>query len=161
MKIYHGSLEVVENPEIRKPGRQLDYGCGFYTTTSYEQAEKWVRNRMRDANVKKGYVNIYEYDEEGSKVLQRLIFNSPGDEWIDFVMANRIKEKFTHNNDIVYGPVADDRVYTSFILYEGDIIGKDELKKRLKTYKLVDQYLFHTKESLRFLTYLESKEITL
>ena len=161
MKIYHGSLEIVMNPEIREPERPLDYGCGFYTTTSYEQAEKWVKNRMRDTHSKKGYVNTYEFDEEGSRVLQRLIFNSPSDEWIDFVMANRIKEGFTHDNDIVYGPVANDRVYTSFILYEGDIIGKDELKKRLKTYKLVDQYLFHTKESLRFLTYMESKEVTL
>lgn len=34
MKVYHGSLEIVPNPEIRKPERQLDYGCGFYTTTS-------------------------------------------------------------------------------------------------------------------------------
>lgn len=161
MRIYHGSLEIVETPEIRIPERQLDYGCGFYTTTSYEQAEKWVKNRMRDTHSKKGYVNTYEFDEVGSRVLKRLIFDFPTDEWIDFVMANRLKDGFTHNNDIVYGPVANDRVYTSFILYEGDIIGKDELKKRLKTYKLVDQYLFHTKESLRFLNYLESKEITL
>ena len=33
-KIYHGSFEVVESPEIRQPSRSLDYGSGFYTTTS-------------------------------------------------------------------------------------------------------------------------------
>ena len=25
-KIYHGSIEVVERPEIRQPNRSLDYG---------------------------------------------------------------------------------------------------------------------------------------
>ena len=42
MIIYHGSLELVEKPEIRKSNRLLDYGSGFYTTTSVEQAEAWV-----------------------------------------------------------------------------------------------------------------------
>ena len=39
MKIYHGSIEKVETPEIRDANRTLDYGKGFYATTSYEQAE--------------------------------------------------------------------------------------------------------------------------
>ena len=33
MRLYHGSIEIVEFPEIRKPNRTLDYGSGFYTTT--------------------------------------------------------------------------------------------------------------------------------
>ncbi len=33
MKIYHGSLDIVEKPEIRDSDRTLDYGRGFYTTT--------------------------------------------------------------------------------------------------------------------------------
>lgn len=37
MKIYHGSLEVVERPMILLPNRKLDYGAGFYTTTSHFQ----------------------------------------------------------------------------------------------------------------------------
>ena len=32
MRIYHGSIEKVENPEIRiLRNRTLDYGYGFYT----------------------------------------------------------------------------------------------------------------------------------
>lgn len=38
MIIYHGSKEQVVKPEIRKANRSLDYGNGFYTTTSEEQA---------------------------------------------------------------------------------------------------------------------------
>ena len=43
MRVYHGSLDRVTTPEIREPNRTLDYGSGFYTTTSYEHAEEWVR----------------------------------------------------------------------------------------------------------------------
>lgn len=38
MKLYHGSTEIVASPEIRDANRPLDYGSGFYTTTSFEQA---------------------------------------------------------------------------------------------------------------------------
>lgn len=161
MKVYHGSLDIVKAPEIREANRPLDYGNGFYTTTSYGQAESWVRRKMKEKGAAIGYVNVYEFDEESSRALQRLNFDAPTDEWIDFVMANRTQQGYVHDNDIVFGPVANDRVYTSFALYEGNIIGKDELKARLKTYKLVDQYLFHTEKSLHFLTYLESKEVAL
>lgn len=47
MILYHGSLEIVDKPEIRKPNRTLDYGAGFYLTSSYEQAEKWVRSKFK------------------------------------------------------------------------------------------------------------------
>ena len=32
MKIYHGSIVVVEKPELRQSNRTLDYGSGFYAT---------------------------------------------------------------------------------------------------------------------------------
>ena len=54
-KVYHGSVEEVRNPEMRQPNRSLDYGSGFYTTTSYEQAKKWVERRMKDKGVSGNY----------------------------------------------------------------------------------------------------------
>ena len=36
--LYHGSNIVADRPEIRKPSRPLDFGEGFYTTFSREQA---------------------------------------------------------------------------------------------------------------------------
>ena len=161
MKVYHGSIEEVRQPEIRVPDRPLDYGSGFYTTTSLEQAETWVRRKLKDKGCDRGFVNVYDFDEDGARQLRQLTFNAPTDEWIDFVMANRIQEGFTHDYDIVYGPVANDRVYIALTLYEGEMISKDELLKRLKAYKLVDQYLFHTEASLRYLKFIESKEVNL
>lgn len=158
-KIYHGSIEEVKNPEIREPNRSLDYGSGFYTTTSYEQAKKLVERRMKDNGVNVGYVNVYELDDEAIKDMKALFFKKPTEEWVNFVMKNRTERDFVHDYDIVYGPVADDSVYTQFTLYEGGIISLPTLIKELKTYKLVDQYLFHTEVSILAIKFVESKEI--
>ena len=159
MKIYHGSLEIVNKPEIRLSNRTLDYGTGFYATTSEKQAEDWVRRRAGKVIV--GYVNVYELDLKKKDALNILSFEEPTEEWVDFVYNNRTVRGFTHHYDIVYGPVANDRVYAAFALYEGGIISKQALITELKTYKLVDQYLFHTERSLQTLTFIEAKEVRL
>ncbi|MBR4156540.1 MAG: DUF3990 domain-containing protein [Bacteroidales bacterium] len=159
MKLYHGSIEEVRHPEIRIPNRTLDYGNGFYTTTSYNQAKEWVQRKIAENNTSHGFVNIFEFDESILQQLNCLIFNSPTEEWLDFVMNNRTNKNFCHHYDIVYGPVANDRVYAAFTLYESGLLDKANLINELKTYKLVDQYLFHTEKSLQSLKFIESKII--
>lgn len=161
MKIYHGSIEKVENPEIRESNRTLDYGRGFYTTTSYEQAEAWVRRRMSEKKVSVGYVCVYEFDKDALHNLDALIFDSTTDKWLDFVMKNRTQRGYVHEYDLVYGPVANDKVYAAFALYEGGLIDKKTLISELKSYKLVDQYLFHTAKSLQYINYVEAMEVLL
>lgn len=156
-RVYHGSIDEVVNPEIRQPNRSLDYGSGFYTTTSYEQAKRWVERRMKDKGVAIGYVNIYELDEKLVKNMKSLFFENPTEEWVSFVMKNRTERNFIHDYDVVYGPVADDSVYTQFALYEGGIISLPTLIHELKTYKLVDQYLFHTEKSLLAIKFVKSE----
>lgn len=156
-RVYHGSIEEVRKPEIRQPNRSLDYGSGFYTTTSYEQAKRWVERRMKDKGVAIGYVNIYELDEKLVKNMKSLFFEKPTEEWVSFVMRNRTERNFFHDYDVVYGPVADDSVYTQFALYEGGIISLPTLIHELKTYKLVDQYLFHTEKSLLAIKFVKSE----
>ena len=160
MILYHGSIEIVENPEIRIPSRSLDYGYGFYTTTSLKQAEDWVKRKL-NSNNPIGYVNIYEFDNNLTKSLKTLLFESPTEEWVDFVMNNRTNKDFNHDFDIVYGPVANDKVYAAFALYEGSIINKQNLISELKAYKLVDQYLFHTEKALKAIKFIEAKQVTL
>ena len=125
MRVYHGSLECVPSPEIRQASRTLDYGTGFYTTTSAQQAEEWVRKRMKDTFARKGFVNEYELDLETLKQFHCIFFESPTDEWIDFVMS------------------------------------KQNLLAELRTYDLVDQYLFHTEQALKALRFVKAKEILL
>lgn len=161
MKIYHGSLEVVEHPIILKPNRRLDYGDGFYTTTSKKQAKEWVERRMLEKHSTCGHINVYEFDDKMLPELNCLIFPEPNEEWAEFVMANITKYNFTHDYDIVYGPVANDRVYLQFGLYEAGAISVDTLIRELKTYKLIDQYLFHTDKALTALRFIESIKIEL
>ncbi len=160
MILYHGSIDIVESPEIRIPSRTLDYGSGFYTTTSFRQAEDWVMRKL-NANTLVGYVNVYEFDETLMNSLNAMLFESPTEEWVDFVMNNRTNKDFYHDFDIVYGPVANDKVYAAFALYEGGIIDKQNLISELKAYKLVDQYLFHTDKAVKTLKFIEAKEVTL
>lgn len=160
MILYHGSLEQVICPEIREPNRTLDYGSGFYTTTSFKQAEDWVRRKMKEKETNAGYVNVFDFDEEVQKRVNCLIFDAPTEEWVDFVMQNRTQKGFSHSYDIVFGPVANDRVYAAFALYEGGLLSKQELIATLKTYKLVDQYLFHTEIALKYLTFKEAIIVT-
>lgn len=159
MTLYHGSLEIVEKPQIMQANRPLDFGTGFYTTTSPQQARRWVRLRMEQNNAKVGYINIYEYTPK--KGLRTRRFQSANEAWIDFVHANRTIQNYNHDYDIVTGPVANDNVYLSFNLYESGIISKRELIRRLKTYKLVDQLLFHTEQSLDTLEYTGNTEVRL
>ena len=158
MKLYHGSLETVEKPQIRLANRALDYGSGFYTTTSEEQAILWVKRKISAKNGE-GFVNVYEFDSSFMKELKTLHFTAPTEEWLDFVMANRTDRDYRHLYDIVYGPVANDRVYAAFALYEGGLLNKQELIQELKTYLLVDQVLFHTERALSCLIFLEAKKI--
>lgn len=158
MIVFHGSLVKVEHPRILKPSHTLDYGTGFYTTTSYSQAEKWVKNKL-DENHKHGYVNKYEWDDRSKAGLNYKHFPVPDEEWIDFVHNNRTVYGFEHNYDVVFGPVANDRVYAAFALYEQGFIDKQALIREMRAYKFVDQLLFHTEKALVTLTYIESKEV--
>ena len=159
MKVYHGSLVKVEHPKILTPSRTLDYGKGFYTTTSAQQAKDWVDRRMMENNATCGFINIYDFDEKHITEFKSLLFPEPTEEWAEFVLLNRTHKDFTHDYDIVYGPVANDRVYLQFGLYEAGAISIETLIRELKTYKLVDQYLFHTEKALTALHFVESFKI--
>ncbi len=159
MKLYHGSVDKVEAPEIREPNRTLDYGAGFYLTSSHEQAESWVRRKFK-GGIEHGWINIYEYNPELETELSVLSFDKPNEEWLDFVMANRMNKYYAHDYDIVKGPVANDRVYAAFALYEAGLFSKQDLISELKAYKLVNQILLHTEAALRAITFIKAEEIT-
>lgn len=158
MRLYHGGLVVVESPRILHPNRTLDYGSGFYTTSSQSQAEQWVIRKLNHENPV-GYVSEYEWNEEEAHKLDFLYFSAPDDDWIAFVHSNRTGRSFEHWHDIVYGPVANDKVYAAFSLYEQGFLDKDGLMRELRAYKLVDQVLFHTERSLATLRYVRNIQV--
>lgn len=159
MNLYHGSNTIIENPRLLEPKRTLDFGSGFYTTTSEQQAKEWILKKSKNETDRK-YVNVYTLENEQLDTLNVLWFDTPCDEWIDFVMRNRQDEMFSHNYDVVYGPVANDKVYVQFSLYEQQFISKATLLAELKVYTLVDQMLFHTEKALEILHFVKAEEVT-
>lgn len=61
MILFHGSLQIVREPRILVPSRTLDYGSGFYTTTSEQQAREWVLRKLSNSDI--GYINVYVFDK--------------------------------------------------------------------------------------------------
>ena len=119
MIIYHGSTQLVKIPEIRKGDTFLDFGPGFYTTTSAEQAERWAKIKMRRENKAIGYLSIYEFDfETALKQAKIRRFHAADIEWLQFVVKNRNGEIQDTPCDMHIGPVADDNVYRSIRLFE-------------------------------------------
>lgn len=47
MLLYHGSNITVQNPQIIESDRRLDFGKGFYLTSSYEQASRWAELTLK------------------------------------------------------------------------------------------------------------------
>jgi len=161
MKLYHGSTHIVENPIILDVQRMLDFGKGFYTTTSHEQAEKWAMiKQKREDNNSKAIVNVYEIDHQllANNSYNIKIFNQANEEWLDFIVMNRTNH-INHFFDIVKGAVANDTLYRTLSLYESGIFTKLETITRLKIHVLFDQISFHNQHVLKELIYTEFYEL--
>ena len=156
MKVYHGSDTVVQKPRIFHSKRRMDFGSGFYTTQSRTQAEKWARSVRRRRDSPEAFVTEFDYEEKPE--MNVLIFDGPFAEWFDFIIRNR-KGTFTHDYDIIIGPVADDSVYDTLFLFESGYITREEAIRKLNSAKLDGQILFHTDKSLECITYIDSWEV--
>ena len=160
MIIYHGSTDLVEKPEIRVGESYLDFGIGFYTTTSYKQAERWARIKMRREGKDIGYVATYEFNYEAAKentIIRK--YDKADMEWLLFVVNNRRGVSLAEQVDMHVGPVADDDVYQSIRFFETGVLNAEETVKRLKTEVLQDQWTFHTDKMLSYCKFIEYKEV--
>ncbi|MDR0301191.1 MAG: DUF3990 domain-containing protein [Treponema sp.] len=154
MVIFHGSDIAVPEPKIVTGNRLLDFGQGFYTTSSPEQAKRWARRVRERKNSKEQIISIYEFDiSAAEKDLTIIRFDSPDHAWLHFVTDCRIGKESNIGYDIVMGPVANDKVYASIQLFETGLLSEAETIIRLKVEKIFDQILFHTEKSLNYCSY--------
>ena len=159
MILYHGSNMVVKNPKLIEQNRFLDFGYGFYTTTNKVQAENFAQKVV----VRRGgtpTVNIYEIDDNiGVELLKIKRFNSPDEEWLDFVSAHRNGTYDGEQYDLIIGAVANDDVYRTLQVYSTGLLTKEQALEALKIKKLFDQYVFATNESISLLKFVRAEEI--
>ena len=159
LSLYHGSNILVSVPEIRKSSHTLDFGMGFYTTTSFEQAKKWAINKTNRETEGQATVSVFSVADDflDNKDIHVLDFKKADERWLDFVIANRTDPDFSFDYDIVKGAVANDRVYASINAFESGFMDKQTLLVELRTWVYVDQILFHTEKALKLLHF--EKEI--
>lgn len=160
MKVYHGSLNRVKKPIIERGRPSTDFGKGFYTTTNFEQAKRWALNKQRtEGGNAKGIVSIYEIDDNllDNKKYSIKKFGAPDGEWLSFVVSCR--RSITHQYDIVFGAVANDKIYTTITLFESQVLTADETVARLKVNDYYNQISFHTDNAIKELRFVESEEV--
>lgn len=158
MLLYHGSNIVVSNPQIIESDRRLDFGKGFYLTSSFEQASRWAELTVKRRGAGNPVVSVFEFDESQLSNLKVLHFTQAQKEWLEYVTLNRKNQEIPNDDyDIVIGPVANDRTMPVISLYFAGIYDIEETLKRLMPQKLHDQYTFRTEAALRTLKFLEVK----
>jgi len=154
MRVYHGSDMLVEIPRIMQAVRALDFGTGFYTTTNEEQAKSFAK-KVQDRNGSaESHISIYTVNIELLKKQKSLFFEKPNKKWLDFVSANRDGTYNGEIYDVIYGPVANDTIFKTFIAYQNGTLGEQETLKRLKIRPLYNQLVLTNEEALKCLSFV-------
>lgn len=167
MTLYHGSENIIEAPEFGKGARNNDYGKGFYCTENIELAREWAC-----AKNKSGYVNVYEFDLTGLKVLnlndgQYHILN-----WLAILADNRtywqrgsiaeeakeyIKTHFlleVSPYDVIIGYRADDSYFSFAQDFVSGLISFQKLSEAMRLGKLGEQIVLKSEKAFQQLKFI-------
>ena len=154
--LYHGSTVSIDHINLQLSRPNKDFGRGFYLSADRQQA--WRMGEFK-ALTEGGspVMNTYLFDETvlTSDELRVLTFEGYTREWADFIFLNRNNknDKPAHDYDIVYGPIANDRVGVQIGKYEAGDITLDQFLDNLKFMKgITFQYYFGTGRALAKLT---------
>lgn len=152
MILYHGSNMVIDKIDFEMSKPNKDFGKGVYLYENESQA-------MEMANFKSALlggepiVTKFEFNDltMQSPDLRIKIFADYSEEWADFVFANREGHE-VEQYDIVYGPIANDKVGLQIRKLKDGSIDKAEFLNRLKYMKgITYQYYFGTEKSIQHL----------
>ena len=155
MIIYHGSNVIVSEPKLIQQNRFLDFGFGFYTTTNKTQAISFADKVTKRRTDGEKTVSIYELDEtKAFSECSVLRFDSANEAWLDFVSENRSGNYGGKAYDFVFGPVANDDVYTTFALYTAGVLTKEQTLEALKVKKLYNQLVITSEKGLTYLRFV-------
>ena len=138
IKLFHGSVVDIEAIDLSKSRPNKDFGKGFYLSADYQQA--WRMGEFKALTEGgKPVMNTYLFDEKllTSGELKVLTFEGYTPEWADFIFLNRNSKqaKPQHDYDIVYGPIANDRVGIQLGKYESGDITLSQFLENLKYMK--------------------------
>ena len=153
MILYHGSNTSFDQIDLTKSFPNKDFGKGFYLSDNYEQAEEMAKFKVV---ISGGNVIVQSYHIEDSVLdddsLKIKIFKEYTKEWAEFILVNRNNnsEVPAHDYDIVYGPIANDKVGMQIRKYKDGTINFEEFLHRLQYMKgITFQYFFGTDKAIK------------
>jgi hypothetical protein len=145
MILYHGSNVQIERIELEKSKPFKDFGRGFYLSPDRQQAEKMAIFRSKVLG-NAPIVTEFSFDERKlyDGTLRFLSFDSYTEEWAKFVLKNREEsDSFQDDYDVIYGPIANDRIGLQIHKLMEKSIDMQEFLHRIKYFKGVTyQYFF-------------------
>ena len=159
MLLYHGSSVAVEQPKLLGQTRGLDFGAGFYTTSSESQATRFAEIVVKRRKGGIATVSVYDLDMEvAERTLSILRFASADVEWLRFIVENRLKTYQGISHDIVVGAVANDTVMPTIQAFVGGFLNEEATIGTLKTSKLSDQICLKSERALSLLHFIKAYE---
>lgn len=155
MILYHGSNVEIHEIDLNKSARGKDFGKGFYLSENEKQAEEMAIFKSLQLN-STPIVNQFEFDEHSlsNNSLKVKIFKDYSLEWAEFIFKNRNNRTDIpiHDFDIVYGPIADDKVGVQIRNLMEENINIETFLERLKYIKRITfQYFFGTEKAIKLL----------
>lgn len=150
MILYHGSTIQIDQIDLAKSRPNKDFGLAFYLSAEREQAEEMAAFKA-DFEGGEPVINVYEFDEKLFSNLQYKCFEEYSPDWAHFVFDHRTEPqgRTLHNFDIVYGPIANDRIGAQITRYKQGYISFEQFLERIKYIKgITFQYAFCTQKAI-------------
>lgn len=161
--LYHGSIVVVERPDVQYGRPMLDFGQGFYLTQMQTQAVQWAKRKQIMKGKKDGFVNVYRFDYQSAFKVDKfklLRFRSYNIDWLNFVISCRAGNPAKEQYDAIEGGVANDRVIDTVEDFMNGVITRNQALGQLRYCRLSHQICFKSQELIdRHLTFVESYKI--
>lgn len=150
MILYHGSTTIIDKIDLAKSRPNKDFGRAFYLSEDKKQAEE-LASFKADFEGGAPVLNVYEFDESLLNSMRYKRFDKYTEDWAQFVYEHRTEPsgKTLHNFDIVYGPIANDRVGAQITRYKQGYITFAQFIEQIQYIKgITFQYAFCTQKAI-------------
>lgn len=176
--LYHGSYMEISLIDLNCCRYGLDFGKGFYLTSSYQQAKSYVPSSVRKAKRRgllaenfpeaEGKISSFQFHPDPNLFIH--YFHEADEEWLHFAACNRDKNLFPDLRkkyafvDIIGGKVADDQTALTLNNYVSGAYGVPGTARAdriaielLETDRLKDQFCFRTTDAVHSLSFIRSE----
>ena len=167
--LYHGSDKIIEKPLFNGGKINNDYGQGFYCTKHIELAKEWAVDNERS-----GFVNSYELNTKGLKVLDLNSSEYSILHWLTVLLEHRDVRintpiaqdglEFLKRNyyvdldgyDYIVGYRADDSYFSFARAFISNSISISQLEKAMYLGDLGLQYFIKSEKAFSRLNFIEA-----